>query len=139
MPLFVSVHSANACLCLMCLKGAYIDHGIPATTSMSFGKKDNYSETGKLEEEMSEKNENIVSSLAEKAMSVAGPAVPMKEGGGLDQERSDYYIFGLLYILSHCVIFLSLLKVASTFSSYEQVGGNVGRMGAKGWHVEAGW
>ncbi|KAM7513497.1 hypothetical protein LguiA_003080 [Lonicera macranthoides] len=68
-------------------QGAYIDHGIPATTSMSFGKKDNYSETGKLEEEMSEKNENIVSSLAEKAMSVAGPAVPMKEGGGLDQER----------------------------------------------------
>lgn len=109
MPLFFSVHSANAYQCSMCLKGAYIDHGIPATTSMSFGKKDNYSETGKLEEEMSEKNENnIVTSLAEKAMSVAGPAVPMKEGGGLDQERSDYYILDccIFHLIMYFFIFI---------------------------------
>lgn len=31
---------------------------------------------------------NIVTSLAEKAMSVAGPVVPTKEDGELDEERS---------------------------------------------------
>ncbi|CAK7352308.1 unnamed protein product [Dovyalis caffra] len=41
----------------------------------------------KLEETESEKNQNLVTSLAEKAMSVAGPVVPTKEGGGVDQER----------------------------------------------------
>ncbi|KAJ6993507.1 hypothetical protein NC653_016596, partial [Populus alba x Populus x berolinensis] len=41
----------------------------------------------KLEVAESEKNPNIVTSLAEKAMSVAGPVVPTKEDGGVDQER----------------------------------------------------
>lgn len=44
-----------------------------------------------LEEAVSEKDQsNIVTSLAEKAMSVAGPVVPTKEDGELDQERSDF-------------------------------------------------
>ncbi|KAL1371721.1 hypothetical protein AAHE18_01G153200 [Arachis hypogaea] len=39
-------------------------------------------------EEVSEKNQNnLVTSLAEKAMSVAAPVVPTKEGGEVDQER----------------------------------------------------
>uniref|UniRef100_A0A6N2L9U4 AB hydrolase-1 domain-containing protein n=1 Tax=Salix viminalis TaxID=40686 RepID=A0A6N2L9U4_SALVM len=44
-------------------------------------------EAEKLEVTESEKNQNIVTSLAEKAMSVAGPVVPTKEDGGVDQER----------------------------------------------------
>ena len=53
-------------------------------------------EAEKLEVTESEKNQNIVTSLAEKAMSVAGPVVPTKEGGGVDQER---YLNYILYIL----------------------------------------
>ncbi|CAI0387534.1 unnamed protein product [Linum tenue] len=42
----------------------------------------------KLDGELSEKDQNnIVASFAEKAMSVAGPVVPTKEDGGVDQER----------------------------------------------------
>ncbi|KAF9680350.1 hypothetical protein SADUNF_Sadunf06G0112100 [Salix dunnii] len=44
-------------------------------------------EAEKPEVTESEKNQNIVTSLAEKAMSVAGPVVPTKEDGGVDQER----------------------------------------------------
>ena len=52
-------------------------------------KEDNHHKLGKFVEESSEKNEtNIVTSLAEKAMSVAGPVVPTKDGG-LDQGRCD--------------------------------------------------
>ena len=44
------------------------------------------------EEEMSEKTQNnIVTSLAEKALLVAAPMVPTKEGGGGDHERSDIF------------------------------------------------
>lgn len=35
-----------------------------------------------------EKDHNIVTSLAEKAMSVASPVVPKKEDGEVDEERS---------------------------------------------------
>lgn len=34
-----------------------------------------------------EKNQNIVTALAEKAMSVASPVVPKKEDGEVDEER----------------------------------------------------
>ncbi|KAF8032643.1 hypothetical protein BT93_D1536 [Corymbia citriodora subsp. variegata] len=45
-------------------------------------------ELDKLDDASSEKDENnIVTSLAEKAMSVAGPVVPTKEDGEVDQER----------------------------------------------------
>ena len=53
-------------------------------------KVDNRKEPEKLEEETSEKNQNIGLSLAEKAMLVASPVVPTKEGGEVDQERSNY-------------------------------------------------
>ncbi|CAJ1940580.1 unnamed protein product [Sphenostylis stenocarpa] len=45
-------------------------------------------ESERHQKEVSEKNQNnIVTSLAEKAMSVAGPVVPTKEDGEVDQER----------------------------------------------------
>ncbi|XP_042508424.1 uncharacterized protein LOC122084328 isoform X2 [Macadamia integrifolia] len=45
-------------------------------------------EPDKLQEEISEKNQNnIVTCLAEKAMAVAGPVVPTKNDGEVDQER----------------------------------------------------
>ncbi|KAK7388307.1 hypothetical protein VNO78_23121 [Psophocarpus tetragonolobus] len=51
-------------------------------------KSHHQKEPERLHEEASEKNQNnIVTSLAEKAMSVAGPVVPTKEGGEVDQER----------------------------------------------------
>lgn len=56
-------------------------------------KEENHHKLGRLVEETSEKNEtNIVTSLAEKAMSVAGPVVPTKDGE-LDQGRCDYDAF----------------------------------------------
>lgn len=58
-----------------------------SSQSLSKGKQHKVPE--KLEDSVSAKSQNnIVTSLAEKAMSVAGPVVPMKEDGGLDQERS---------------------------------------------------
>ncbi|KAM4097594.1 hypothetical protein ACJW30_07G012900 [Castanea mollissima] len=59
------------------------------TLSKSSNVKGNHQrEPDKLEEAVSENDQNkIVTSLAEKAMSVAGPVVPMKEDGGVDQER----------------------------------------------------
>ncbi|KAJ3704886.1 hypothetical protein LUZ61_008591 [Rhynchospora tenuis] len=41
----------------------------------------------KLDDEAQEKNSSLVSSLAEKAMSVAGPVVPTKSDGEVDHER----------------------------------------------------
>ncbi|XP_028069999.1 uncharacterized protein LOC114272477 isoform X1 [Camellia sinensis] len=57
--------------------------------SKSLEEKGNHQKKpDKLEEEISEKNQNgIVTSLAEKAMSVAGPVVPMKEDGEVDHDR----------------------------------------------------
>ncbi|KAL1805018.1 hypothetical protein ACET3Z_028086 [Daucus carota] len=63
------------------------DDEISETSSNLLKKEDNHHKLGKFVEESSEKNEtNIVTSLAEKAMSVAGPVVPTKDGG-LDQGR----------------------------------------------------
>ncbi|XP_060186933.1 uncharacterized protein LOC132616511 isoform X2 [Lycium barbarum] len=51
-------------------------------------EKNQSKEESNLDEETVDKtHNNIVTSLAEKAMSVAGPVVPMKEDGGVDHER----------------------------------------------------
>ncbi|CAN4110023.1 unnamed protein product [Withania somnifera] len=51
-------------------------------------EKNQRKEMGKLDEEAIDKNHNsIVTSLAEKAMSVAGPVVPMKEDGAVDHKK----------------------------------------------------
>jgi len=58
------------------------------TATSSEEKESRHEEPDKLEQEISEKSENnIVTSLAEKAMSVAGPVVPVKEDGEVDQDR----------------------------------------------------
>ncbi|KAJ9538819.1 hypothetical protein OSB04_031552 [Centaurea solstitialis] len=62
--------------------------GLSTSSSMPFSQTENHQEPGKSEEEMSKNSDhNLVTSLAEKAMAVAGPVVPMKEGGEVDQER----------------------------------------------------
>lgn len=67
-------------------------------------KEEDHHKLGRLVEETSERNEtNIVTSLAEKAMSVAGPVVPTKDGE-LDQGRCDYDAY------SSCA-FLILLNI----------------------------
>lgn len=82
----------------MCLKD-YKGNEISGTSSKFLKKKENHQEPGTIEQEMSEKSENnIVTSLAEKAMTVAGPVVPTKEDGEVDQERCDYSIQELLYV-----------------------------------------
>lgn len=59
------------------------------SSSESFKMKGNgQMEPDNLEEASDKHQSNIVTSLAEKAMSVAAPVVPKKEDGGLDQERS---------------------------------------------------
>ncbi|KAI8553266.1 hypothetical protein RHMOL_Rhmol05G0002200 [Rhododendron molle] len=67
------------------------DEGNETSTVLSktFGNKGNHQkEPGKLEEDISEKSENgIVTSFADKAMSVAGTMVPMKANGEVDHKR----------------------------------------------------
>ncbi|KAI8565318.1 hypothetical protein RHMOL_Rhmol03G0249700 [Rhododendron molle] len=67
------------------------------TLANSSEEKENcHEEPEKLEQEISEKSENnIVTSLAEKAMSVAGPVVPVKEDGEVDQDRLVALLAGL--------------------------------------------
>ncbi|KAF7836838.1 Embryogenesis-associated protein EMB8 isoform B [Senna tora] len=58
------------------------------SSSPSLKKSSHKKESEKLDELVSDKNQsNIVTSLAEKAMSVAGPVVPTKDDGEVDQER----------------------------------------------------
>ncbi|XP_023750757.1 uncharacterized protein LOC111899113 isoform X1 [Lactuca sativa] len=58
-------------------------------SSFSFNQKENHEEPGNMVEENTSKSNdnNIVTSLAEKAMSVAAPVVPKKEDGAVDQDR----------------------------------------------------
>ncbi|XP_050216132.1 uncharacterized protein LOC126667212 isoform X2 [Mercurialis annua] len=64
------------------------DRNIAESSSYSQNEKVNQmKEIHKVDEQMSEKNDNIAASLAEKAMSVAGPVIPTKEDGEVDQER----------------------------------------------------
>ncbi|OMO67123.1 CAAX amino terminal protease [Corchorus capsularis] len=65
------------------------EKGTAETSSKTSKEKGNqHKEPEMLEEAAADKNQvNIVTSLAEKALSVAGPVVPTKEDGELDQER----------------------------------------------------
>ncbi|CAI9286177.1 unnamed protein product [Lactuca saligna] len=66
------------------------DDGLESSlSSFSFNQKENQEEPrNMLEENTSESSDNnIVTSLAEKAMSVAAPVVPKKEDGAVDQDR----------------------------------------------------
>ncbi|KAF5481622.1 hypothetical protein F2P56_002261 [Juglans regia] len=70
-------------------QGLYKGNETAETSSEYFKVKANHhQEPENVEGSVSEKSQNnIVTCLAEKAMSVAGPVVPMKEDGGVDQER----------------------------------------------------
>lgn len=60
-----------------------------SSSSLSLEKDRHQKNSEELDVEVSENNQNsIVTSLAEKAMSVAGPVVPTKDGE-VDQERSE--------------------------------------------------
>lgn len=65
------------------------------SSSTSLKLKDHHQkEPERLQEEVSGKNQNnTVTSLAEKAMSVAGSVVPTKEDGEVDQERSEHTFY----------------------------------------------
>lgn len=73
----------------MGMKDSHKGNGTSTFLSKAFGNKGNHQkEPEKLEVDISEKSENgVVTSFAEKAMSVAGPMVPMKEDGEVDHER----------------------------------------------------
>ncbi|KAJ8767473.1 hypothetical protein K2173_017517 [Erythroxylum novogranatense] len=75
---------------LMQQQGQYNEKEIVAISSRPFKQNANTQKVAdKVDQPISEKNQNnnLVTSLAEKAMSVAGPVVPTKEDGELDQER----------------------------------------------------
>ncbi|KAK6131703.1 hypothetical protein DH2020_034500 [Rehmannia glutinosa] len=61
--------------------------GTDGTSKESLKDKENSEEISKLDEMPEKTQNNIVTSLAEKAMSVASPVVPIKEDGGVDHER----------------------------------------------------
>lgn len=90
-PINGSFVASYACWWFMGMKDS--DKGTPTsqTSANSSEEKENcHEEPDKLEQEISEKSENnIVTSIAEKAMSVAGPVVPVKEDGEVDQDRSN--------------------------------------------------
>ncbi|XP_058756763.1 uncharacterized protein LOC131629977 isoform X2 [Vicia villosa] len=51
------------------------------------GNENHQKKPEELKEKVSDNQSSIISSLAEKAMSVASPVVPTKEDGGVDQDR----------------------------------------------------
>ena len=67
--------------------------GTTESLSKTFKEKGNqHKEPEKPDEAVADKHQIcVVTSLAEKALSVAGPVVPTKEDGELDQERSLSY------------------------------------------------
>lgn len=98
-------------------------------------KSDNLKVSGKVDDTMSENaNQNIVASLAEKAMSVASPVVPTKKDGGVDQERSIYSYIPMTYMKLHFTCQLLYLR---HLYHLEQVGRNVGRSGTERWGSES--
>ncbi|XP_022728820.1 uncharacterized protein LOC111284421 isoform X2 [Durio zibethinus] len=74
---------------LMPNKDPLDEKGTAESSSKTFKVESHqHNEPGKPEEGVADKHQiNMVNSLAEKALSVAGPVVPTKEDGELDQER----------------------------------------------------
>lgn len=89
------------------------------------------------DEFMQEKSQNnLVSSLAEKAMSVAAPVMPTKSDGELDHER---------LILNLCLIKFNVLGYhfydccVDFVEHIKQTGCSLGRTGTKGWNTQVSW
>ena len=130
----------------MCPKEIFIGDGSSGTTSRYSKEKDVKTETAKDKEVVDDKQSNIVTSLAEKAMSVAAPIVPTKEGGEVDQERLSISLVHLLPLPSSfvCFLFSLLFFIFLGGCSYiilldEQACCNAGRTGAERWGVKTGW
>lgn len=89
-------------LSIICVKESSNSTDTVESSSKSFKEKGTQlKEPNKTEETLEKNPNNIVTSLAEKAMSVAGPVVPTKEDGEVDQERSDHLIHVKSYLLSN--------------------------------------
>ncbi|CAM8969887.1 unnamed protein product [Rhodiola kirilowii] len=70
------------------MQDSYAEEESSATVIKSMKNKEyKDKEPKKLGDEIAETQKNLVTSIGEKAMSVAGPMVPMKEDGAVDQER----------------------------------------------------
>ncbi|XP_068463708.1 uncharacterized protein [Phaseolus vulgaris] len=85
-----AVTAALGASALLVQQKDFQQENVTAESSATYLKMENpnQKEPDQLQEEVFEKNQNnIVTSLAEKAMSVAGPVVPTKEDGAVDQER----------------------------------------------------
>lgn len=83
---------------------------------------------------------SIVSNLAEKAMSVAGPVVPTKDDGEVDQERCETFTSFLLvcFVSSGCV-FLLITALTCDFVVHSKIGRHSSRTRTKGWTIEISW
>lgn len=93
-------------------------------------------EQTKSEEATQEKNPiTIVSSLAEKAMSVAGPVVPTKDDGEVDQERWKSFKF----FSSFLICFFMNPSLMLVFVKHVKTGRCSSRIGTEGWIVEISW
>ena len=87
-------------LLFTCVKDPHNSNETAESSSKPFKEKGTQlKEPNKIEETLDKAPNNIVTSLAEKAMSVAGPVVPTKEDGEVDQERSDHLIHGKSYLV----------------------------------------
>lgn len=77
-------------------------------------------------DEMSDKNQNnIVTSLAEKAMSVASPVMPVKEDGEVDHERLDrsvYFFTYVIYLFQVISLFEKLLAMSRLVAMLAELG-----------------
>ncbi|KAL0308383.1 UNVERIFIED_CONTAM: Embryogenesis-associated protein [Sesamum radiatum] len=67
-------------------------------------EKENSKEPSELDEMSEKTQQNIVTSLAEKAMSVASPVVPVKEDGEVDHERILGFVFMVMLLWSPVVL-----------------------------------
>lgn len=82
-----AVTAALGASAILSQQEVFMGNGSSGTTSSYSKKKRVKVETAKDKEVVDGKQSSIVTSLAEKAMSVAAPIVPTKEGGEVDQER----------------------------------------------------
>ncbi|EPS66095.1 hypothetical protein M569_08680, partial [Genlisea aurea] len=73
-------------------------------------EEDNSEEPSKLNEATEKLQNNLVTSLAEKAMSVASPMVPVKEDGQLDQDR-----FKMFFIVNVVLFYEFLVLLGKAF------------------------
>lgn len=91
----------------------------------------NSKEPDKLEEASDKSQNNIVASLAEKAMSVASPVVPTREDGEVDQER--FSPLNQIFLRSkHKCTLCSFFKIVRPFSPVYRLLAMLADLGQRG-------